>query len=318
VRVWETSTDRSRFPPLPLTNYVAALAFQPDGKVLATGDYGGLVRLWDTSTSEEIGRPLPQGEIVLSLAYSPDGKMLAVGVAQDKGKPGIRLWKTETRESIGELLPGTESIKRIKFRPDGRAQLAVHDHYTQLWDTILGRAIGGPMADETSGGFRPDGRAFLTLGRDGTVKLRDAMTGAVLARSMAVSTPAICAATRAEGDLVAVGFHDGSVRLCDPATSQPIGPPRFMEHPLNKVAFTSDGNSVADIDTVGNSRTWPVPKPLSDASLDDLKLRIEARTGLQMETDRMIARLDISSWRERLGELERLDPAAVQPNVDPA
>jgi WD40 repeat protein/tetratricopeptide (TPR) repeat protein len=318
VRVWETSTGRLRFPPQPLTNYVAALAFQPDGKVLATGDYSGLVRLWDTFTGKEIGRPLSQGEIVLSLAYSPDGKMLAVGLTQDKGKPGIRLWKTETREPIGELLPGTESIRRVEFRPDGRALLAVHDHYTQLWDTILGRAIGGPMADETSGGFRPDGRAFLTLGRDGTVKLRDAMTGAVLARLMAVSTPAICAATRAEGDLVAVGFQDGSVRLCDPATSQPIGPPRFMEHPLNKVAFTSDGNSVAGIDTVGNSRTWPVPKPLSDGSLDDLRLRIEARTGLQMEADRTIARLDISSWRERLGELERLDPAAVQPNVDHA
>ena len=38
------------------------------------------------------------------------------------------------------------------------------------------------MLDETSGGFRPDGRAFLTLGTDGAVKLRDAMTGAVLAR----------------------------------------------------------------------------------------------------------------------------------------
>ena len=39
------------------------------------------------------------------------------------------------------------------------------------------------MVDETSGGFRPDGRAFLTLGTDGTVKLRDATTGAVLGKT---------------------------------------------------------------------------------------------------------------------------------------
>ena len=69
-------------PPIPHTNCVAALAFQPDGKVLAAGDYDGLVRFWDTSTGQEIGRPLPQGEIVLSLAYSPDGTMLAVGLAK--------------------------------------------------------------------------------------------------------------------------------------------------------------------------------------------------------------------------------------------
>jgi serine/threonine protein kinase/WD40 repeat protein len=319
VRLWDTSTGRLRFPPLPHTNYVAALAFQPDGKVLASGDYSGLVRLWNSSTGKELGRPLPQGEIVLSLAYSPDGKVLAAGLSSDHtDKPGIRLWDTETREIIGEFLPSTQPVRRIEFRSDGRALLAVHMHYTQLWDTTSGRAIGGPMSDETSGGFRLDGRALLTLARDGTVKLRDATTGAVLSRLMAASSPAICGAFRGAGDLVAVGFQDGSVRLCDPATSQPIGPPRFMEHAINKVAFTPDGNSVAGIDIAGNTRTWPVPRPRFGESLDDLKLRIEARTGLQMENDRTIARLDTSAWRERLEQLGRLDPAAMRPEVDPA
>jgi hypothetical protein len=296
-----------------------ALAFQPDGKVLASGDYSGLVRLWDTSTGKEIGRPLPQREIVLSLAYSPDGKMLAVGLSNDHtGQAGIRLWDTETREIIGEFLPSTEPVKRIEFRSDGRGLLAVHDHDTQFWDASRGRAIGGPMVDEMSGGFRTDGRAFLTLGRDGAVKLRDAMTGAVLARLLTTHSPAVCAAFRGDGCLVAAGFQDGSIRLCDPATSQSIGPPRFMEHAINKVTFTPDGNSVAGIDIAGNTRTWPVPRPLSGASLDDLKLRIEARTVLQMEAGRTIARLDIASWRERLQQLGRLDPAAVQPDDDPA
>ena len=76
-----------RFPPLPNANWIAALAFRPDGKVVAAGDYDGLVRFWDTSTGRELGRPLPQGEMVLSLAYSPDGTVLAVGLASEKGKP---------------------------------------------------------------------------------------------------------------------------------------------------------------------------------------------------------------------------------------
>ncbi len=95
-------------PPIPHTNWVAALAFQPDGKVVAAGDYDGLVRFWDTSTGKEIGRPLPQGEMVLSLAYSPDGTMLAVGLASEKGKTGTRLWDNRTRQPLGELLPSTD------------------------------------------------------------------------------------------------------------------------------------------------------------------------------------------------------------------
>jgi WD40 repeat protein len=109
---------------MPHTNYVAALAFRPDGRVLAAGDFNGLVRLWDTSTGREIGRPLPQGKIVMSLAFSPDGTMLAAGLSDDHTrKPGVRLWDTRTRQAIGEILPGKGPIYRIDFRPDGRALL---------------------------------------------------------------------------------------------------------------------------------------------------------------------------------------------------
>ena len=85
-----------------------------------------------------------------------------------------------------------------------------------------------------------------------------------------------------------------------------------MRHAVHQVAFTSDGRTVAAIDEVGESRTWPVPEPLQDSSLDDLTLRIEARTGLRMETGHSISRLDGPAWRERLEQLGRLDPAAVQ------
>ncbi|WP_165229604.1 serine/threonine-protein kinase [Aquisphaera insulae] len=319
VRIWETGTGRLRVPPIPQINFVVALAFRPDGKVLATGDFSGLVRRWDTATGEEIGRPLPQGEIVLSLAYSPDGTKLAVGLSNDHtGKPGIRLWDADAGTRIGELLPSSEPVRRIEFFPDGTTLLAAHDHYTQLWDASQGRAVGGPMADETSGGIRPDGRAFLTLGRDGGVTLRDASTGGVLARLLAVPSPALCSVFRSDGGLVAVGFQDGSVRLCDPATSQPIGPPRFMEYAVNKVAFTLDGQSVAGIDVAGNTRVWRVPSPLVDEGPDDLRLRIEARTGMRMEPDRSIARLDAPAWRDRLERLGHVDPAALRREVDPA
>jgi WD40 repeat protein/Flp pilus assembly protein TadD len=319
VRVWDVSTGQLRFPPRLHTNYVLALAFHPSGKILAAGDYNGLVRFWDTSSGEEIGRPLPQGEIVLSLGYSPDGKQLAVGLSSDHtGKPGIRLWNIETGKQIGELMASKEAVKQIEFTPDRRVLLVTHPQSAQLFDATSGRAIGEPMLDETPRDLRPDGRAFLTTGRDGTVKLRDGNTGTVLARLISTSSPATCATFRKDGQLVAVGFQDGSVRLCDSTTAQAIGPPRFLEHPVDKVAFTPDGTSVAGIDALGNSRIWPIPRPLPDDSLDDLRLRIEARTGLHMEDDRSIGRLPTADWRERLERISRLDPSALKFDVDPA
>ncbi len=200
VRLWDASTGRLRLPAMPHTNYVRALAFRPDGKVLAAGDYSGLVRFWDTATGREIGQPLPQGEIILSLAYSPDGKILAAGLSNDHtGKPGTRLWDTATGRRIGELLPSTNAVNRIDFRPDGRAILA---------SSAFAGGVGAQpgcgtrpesrrsvsfSVDETAAGFRPDGRVFLTLGKDGNVKLRDATTGNVLATLLTSSAAATCA-----------------------------------------------------------------------------------------------------------------------------
>ncbi len=323
VRLWDANTGRLLLPPMPHTNYVSALAFRPDSKILAAGDYNGLVRFWDTSTGREIGRPLSQGEIVWSLAYSPDGKMLAVGLTKDRGKPGVRLWDTRTSKPIGELLPSSEGITRIEFRPDGLALLASTQHQeavrtARLWDTTRGQAIGKPMVDEAAGGFRPDGRAFVTLGRDGTVKLRDATSGEVLASILTSSAPATCAAFRGDGGLVAAGFEDGAVRLADLATNQPVGPPRFLRHAVHQVAFTSDGRTVVAIDGQGEFRSWPVPQPLQDSSLEDLTLRIEARTGLHMETSLATSRLGATAWSQRLEQLRNLDRTAVQLDDGPA
>ena len=319
VRLWDAKTGRLLLSPMQHTNYVSALAFHPDGTVLAAGDFSGLVRTWDTSTGKEIGRPLNQGEIVLTLAYSPDGKTLAVGLSDDHtGRPGIRLWDAVSRQPRGELLPANDVPRRLEFRPDGQALLAVHNDHTQLWDAIHSRAIGKPMVDEAAAGFSPNGRAFLTLGTEGTVKLREASTGAILTTLLTSASLALCASYRSDGGLIAVGFEDGTVRLCDPATSQPVGPPRHMRHAVGRVVFTSDGRTVAAIDEEGESRTWTVPEPVPASGVDDLTLLIEARTGLHKETGLAISRLDAAAWRERLGLLGRLDPSAVRPDDNPA
>jgi WD40 repeat protein/tetratricopeptide (TPR) repeat protein len=321
VRIWDVGTGVLRVAPMPHTNYVAALAFRPDGKVLAAGDYNGLVRFWDTATGKEVGRPLAQGEIVLSLAYSPDGTMLAAGLSDDHtNMPGTRLWNVETGKPLGGLLPSSSpTVGPLEFRADGKALLAgTKDGTAGLWDTTQGQAIGEPIADENPVGFRSDGKAFLTLGKSGAVKLRDSTTGEVITAFSSLTSRANCAAFLGEASVIAVGCEDGTVRLCDLAMGQAVGPPRSMRHAVYHVALTADGRSIAAIDELGEFRTWPIPAPLEDLRMDDLALRVEARTGLRMETGLSILHLGAAAWRERLDQLGQFDPAAVRPENDPS
>jgi len=56
---------------------LSALAFSPDGKLLATGSWDRSVQLWDVETGQPIGGPLSgHSDTVNGLAFSPDGATL--------------------------------------------------------------------------------------------------------------------------------------------------------------------------------------------------------------------------------------------------
>ncbi len=303
VRIWDAATGRPLGSPMIHTNYVSALAFQPGGRLLAAGDYHGLVRFWDSTTGQEVGKPLLQGAIVWALAFSPDGKTLAVGHHYEHArKPGVLLWNVATGKQIGDLLRSPTAVAELTFGPDGRVLAAGDGATTQLWDTATGRAIGGQLAGEVAPAFRPDGKVVITAGTDGTVRRRDAATGALIAAIFSGSSPARRLAYRHDGRMIVAGFEDGSVRLIDPLGAKPIGPPRSLPNSIADVAFLADGQRFVAVDEVGESRSWAVAPELGAADLANLTLQIEARTGYRLANGPSVVPLDAREWRERLDQ----------------
>jgi WD40 repeat protein len=67
---------------------VFAVAFSPDGKMLATAESHGIATLWEVGSVRKLGIVHAGGEPFYSLAFSDDGKTFATG-----GADGIvRLW----------------------------------------------------------------------------------------------------------------------------------------------------------------------------------------------------------------------------------
>ena len=86
-----------------------AVAFSPDGTLLATADTAGYVRLWNPATGQAVGAPflaVTNGGVV-AVAFSPDGKLLATA----DGDGTARLWNPATRQAVGapmRAVPGPE------------------------------------------------------------------------------------------------------------------------------------------------------------------------------------------------------------------
>jgi WD40 repeat protein len=68
---------------------VSALAFRPDGRVLASNTAGTQIVFWDVARKEPLDSPLiSHARPVTSLAFSPDGKQL-VAMKMKKSLFGI-------------------------------------------------------------------------------------------------------------------------------------------------------------------------------------------------------------------------------------
>jgi WD40 repeat protein len=184
VEVWDLATGTQRAAWRSHAQGINALAFSPDGKLLASASTDMTVALWNMETMQEESKILNvSGLVPLALAFSPDGKTLSVGTGPRDfrvRRPGeIQLWEVETRMLRGSLRGHGRAVTSLAYSADGRTLVSGSaDTTVRFWDLPAGREYGMLKGHQAAVGFEglavalsADGRWLATASMDRTVKL---------------------------------------------------------------------------------------------------------------------------------------------------
>ncbi len=148
-----------------------ALAFSPDGHLMATGSSDRSARIWgDEGRVTAILRP--HSGRVTSIAFRPDGLEIATA-SWDKR---IRVWGLDGK--LRATLVGHEGpVWSIAYSPDGRSLVSASaDRSVRIWpadgrgQAILLRGHHGPVLSAT---YRADGLAIISASEDGSARIWD-------------------------------------------------------------------------------------------------------------------------------------------------
>ena len=136
AKIWKT-TDFSPIRTLPEKIAGAqAIAYSPNGKVLAACGFDAQVVLFDAKSGKLLGKWSAPGTNVKTVVFSPKGEFLAAG-----GRNGIvRIWDTASGQVLFNLAAGTKRIHAIAFNSDGSFVAAGGEDGTiTIWNTKTGK-----------------------------------------------------------------------------------------------------------------------------------------------------------------------------------
>ncbi|NKQ36217.1 MAG: NACHT domain-containing protein [Chloroflexi bacterium] len=236
---------------------VPAVAFSPDGQLLAAASSEGSVTLWrlhEYQPWQVMKRPAGYD---LSITFSPDGRYLAGGGSDNV----IRLWDVSSGQQMRQLAAHANEITAVLFSPDRKTLVSSSEDQTVgLWDAVGGqflRQIPTPGNLILTLAVSPDGQILAGGGYDGIVYLWQMDSGVLIRRLGDAPAEKIHAvAFSSDGAWLAAAGEDNEIQLWDVQTGKRYHSLTGHANFVLSVAFHPDGRTLASGSADKTIRLW--------------------------------------------------------------
>jgi WD40 repeat protein len=268
IEIWDIATQHQVTRPLPAGAGIGALAFSPDGQILASADDNGTAQMWNTATGRKVGAPLrtgngPNGQVASALAFTPGGPVLAATDIVSSSSSTVRFWNVATRHQIGVPVNTSgvvNTLTELTLSADGALLGVAELKGAQVWDVATGAEVSalpsvlGPPNEVV---FSPRGNLLATVNPAGAILWRTA-TGQPAGPAIDLNGGGMLepAAFSADGTLLATGGVGGTVQLWDTADHQQVGVLPTGSNQVLAMAFSPAAALLATTDGSGQVQLW--------------------------------------------------------------
>ena len=249
VRVLDTGTYEVKTSFKAAAEGLTALAFSPDGMLLASGSgyASSAVQLWKIPSGDSAGALAEHTAWISALAFTPDGKTLVSASADQT----IRVWNVVDRKQSFLLRGHLDEVHTLSLSPDGTKLVSGSRdgevcvwHLNRITKDKTSLVASAPVSQAR---FLPNSQSFVCVNQDGSVFLWAALEAKESEKLSKLGSNNSACAIAADGKFMVVGDRDGQLKIWDLNAGKEVSHAKGHDAPVAALVLIDDGKVLLSV-----------------------------------------------------------------------